>query len=160
MAIYDFLVKTATGSLLPLKSYQGKLILIVNVASACRFTYQYDGLEALAKKYAAQGFIVLGFPCNQFAHQESASDAEIQSFCRLNHGVSFPILAKVEVNGSGADPLFTFLKTSAPGFLGIKSIKWNFTKFLVDRNGQVIKRYAPTAKPESLVKDIESALAL
>ncbi len=158
MSIYDFTVKAADGSMVPLKNYQGKALLIVNVASKCGFTPQYDGLEELSKKYAPKGLTVLGFPCNQFGKQESGSDSEIQSFCKLTYDVDFPVMAKVEVNGSGADPLYKFLKSESPGIFGISAIKWNFTKFLVDKNGKVIKRYAPTAKPASLAGDIEKLL--
>lgn len=158
MSIYDFSVKAANGSMLSLKKFQGQALLIVNVASKCGFTPQYDGLENLFKKYSARGLTVIGFPCNQFGAQESGSDSEIQSFCKLTFGVSFPVMAKIDVNGSNADPLYKFLKSEAAGFLGIGAIKWNFTKFLVSKEGKVIKRFAPTAKPQSLVQDIEAAL--
>ena len=158
MAIYEISVKDSTGSVLNLKSMQGKVLLIVNVASNCGFTPQYEGLEALSKKYYDQGLRILGFPCNQFGEQEAAGDFEIQSFCKLNYGVSFAVMAKIEVNGDGADPLYKYLKPAAPGLLGLEAIKWNFTKFLVSRDAKIIKRYAPTTKPESLTSDIESML--
>ncbi len=158
MVIYDISVKDSIGAALELKAMQGKVVLIVNVASKCGFTPQYEGLEALSKKYYEQGLRVLGFPCNQFGEQEAAGDSEIQSFCKLNYGVSFPVMAKIEVNGDGADPLYKFLKSAAPGLLGLEAIKWNFTKFLVSRDAKIIKRYAPTFKPESLTSDIESML--
>ena len=141
-----------------LVKYRGQVVLIVNVASKCGFTPQYEGLEALYRQFKDQGLMILGFPCNQFGSQEPGSDQEIQQFCSLNFGVSFPILAKVDVNGSNAAPIYQWLKKSKPGFLGIGRIKWNFTKFLVDRNGAVLKRFAPTVKPEALDKDVEAAL--
>ena len=158
MSIYNFSVKAADGSSVPLKNYAGKAVLIVNVASKCGFTPQYEGLEQLQKKYAPQGLTVLGFPCNQFGAQESGSNSEIQEFCRLTFGVTFSVMAKVDVNGESADPLFNFLKAEAPGILGLKAIKWNFTKFLVGKNGEVIRRYPPTTKPGALSSDIEAAL--
>ena len=127
---------------------------VVNVASKCGFTPQYEGLEALYRKLAPRGFAVLGFPCDQFGHQEPGDEAEIRSFCSLNYGVTFPLFAKIDVNGDGAHPLYRHLKKAAPGLLGSEAIKWNFTKFLVDREGHVVKRYAPTDKPESIEKDI------
>jgi len=157
--IYDFTVKNAEGGAYPLAGHKGKVVLIVNVASKCGFTPQYEGLEALHKKYAAKGLVVLGFPCNQFGDQEPGTNAEIQHFCRLNYGVTFPVLGKLEVNGPGADPLYVHLKKTAPGVLGSEAIKWNFTKFLVDRSGRVTARYAPQTKPEALAPDIEKALA-
>ncbi|HAN05945.1 MAG TPA: hypothetical protein DCQ25_12055 [Elusimicrobia bacterium] len=156
--VYDFTVKDAEGAEYPLAAFKGKVLLIVNVASKCGFTPQYGGLEELHKKYAAGGLAVLGFPCNQFGDQEPGSNREIQHFCRLNYGVSFPVLGKLEVNGAGADPLYAHLKAAAPGVLGSEAIKWNFTKFLVDRDGRVIGRYSPATKPEALVPDIEKAL--
>jgi len=156
--VYDFTVKDAGGADYPLAALKGKVLLIVNVASKCGFTPQYGGLEELHRKYAARGLAVLGFPCNQFGDQEPGSDQEIQKFCRLNYDVSFPVLGKLEVNGAGADPLYGHLKAAAPGVLGSEAIKWNFTKFLVDREGKVIGRYAPATKPEALVPDIEKAL--
>lgn len=138
--------------------WRGKVLLIVNVASKCGFTPQYKGLEELHKKYAAKGLAILGFPCNQFGGQEPGNAEEIQNFCELNFGVTFPVLAKVEVNGSGAEPLFQYLKKQKRGFLGISTIKWNFTKFLVARDGTVTARYAPTATPQSLEADIVKLL--
>ena len=134
-------------------------MLIVNTASACGFTPQFAGLEALHQQFGPQGLVVLGFPCNQFGAQDSGSNAEIAGFCQLNYGVSFPMMAKIEVNGSAAHPLYQCLSKEAPGLLGSKAIKWNFTKFLVGKDGTVLKRYAPTDTPQSLAKDIEKALA-
>ena len=157
-AITDFTVKTADGSRASLEPYSGKVLLIVNTASKCGFTPQYDGLEALHRDYADRGFEVLAFPCNQFGGQEPGDAAEIATFCTLTYDVTFPVFAKVDVNGSDADPLFERLKADAPGVLGSKAIKWNFTKFLVGRNGVVVDRYAPTTKPEDIRKDIEKLL--
>ena len=156
--IYDFKVKNAEGADYPLAGLKGKVVLIVNVASKCGFTPQYEGLEALYKKYAAKGLVVLGFPCNQFGGQEPGTNEEIQHFCRLNYGVTFPVMGKLEVNGPGADPLYVYLKKTAPGVVGSEAIKWNFTKFLVDRTGNVIARYASATKPEALAQDLEKAL--
>lgn len=141
-----------------LKQYAGSVLLIVNTASSCGFTPQYKGLQALHETYESQGLVVLGFPCNQFGGQEPGSEAEIASFCEMNFGVSFPLMGKVDVNGADAAPLFKWLSGEAPGLLGSTSIKWNFTKFLVGKDGQVIKRYAPQDTPQSLAKDIEAAL--
>lgn len=157
-AITDFHVKAADGSDVDLSAYAGKVLLIVNTASKCGFTPQYEGLEALHRRFADRGFEVLGFPCNQFGHQEPGDAAEIASFCSLTYDVTFPVFAKIDVNGDAADPLFVALKDQAPGLLGSKGIKWNFTKFLVDRSGKVVDRYAPTTKPEDIVKDIEKLL--
>ena len=156
--VYQFTAKTIDGSERPLADYRGSALLIVNVASKCGFTPQYEGLEALQKKYAARGFAVLGFPCDQFGHQEPGDEAQIREFCSLTYGVSFPMFAKVEVNGERTHPLYQFLKKEKTGILGTESIKWNFTKFLVDRHGQVVERYAPTDKPESLESAIEALL--
>lgn len=156
--IFEYSVKDAQGKQVSLDKYKGKALLIVNVASKCGFTPQYTGLENLHKKFKDAGLVVLGFPCNQFGGQEPGSDSEIQSFCELNFGVSFPVFAKVDVNGDSADPLFQHLKSSARGILGTELIKWNFTKFLVGKDGQVIERYAPNTKPEDLEKEIEAAL--
>ncbi|RZM32844.1 MAG: glutathione peroxidase [Sphingomonas sp.] len=157
-AITDFTVKTADGSAASLEFHRGKVLLIVNTASKCGFTPQYDGLEALHRDYADRGFEVLAFPCNQFGGQEPGDAAEIANFCTLTYDVTFPVFAKVDVNGTGADPLFERLKSDAPGVLGSKAIKWNFTKFLVGRDGEVVDRYAPTTKPEDIRKDIEKLL--
>ncbi len=156
--IYQFKVTTADGKEVSLADYQGKVLLIVNVASKCGFTPQYKGLEALYEKYHAQGLEILGFPCNQFRSQEPGTNAEIQQFCRATYGVSFPVFAKIEVNGDGTHPLYQYLKEAAPGALGSEGIKWNFTKFLVDREGKVAERFAPATKPEALVEDIERLL--
>jgi len=158
-SIYDFEALGIDGRPVPLSSFKGRALLIVNTASACGFTPQFAGLEELHKAYGPQGLVVLGFPCNQFGAQDPGNNTEIASFCQLNYGVSFPMMAKIDVNGTGAHPLYQWLTKEAPGLLGTKAIKWNFTKFLVDKNGQVVKRYAPTDKPKSLGKDIEAALA-
>jgi len=156
-SIYEFSARTLAGEELPLKRFDGQVLLIVNTASACGFTPQYKGLEALQKTYGPRGFSVLGFPCNQFGAQESGSEAQIEQFCASNYGVSFPMFAKIDVNGAQAHPLYRYLKGEKPGLLG-SAIKWNFTKFLVDRAGHVVSRHAPTTTPESLAKDIESLL--
>jgi glutathione peroxidase len=156
--IYEIPVRTLDGRELTLAEYAGKVLLIVNTASQCGFTPQYAGLEQLYKDYAARGFVVLGFPCNQFGAQEPGDDGEIAAFCEKNYGVSFPMFAKIEVNGDNAHPLFKWLKSSARGLLGTEAIKWNFTKFLVDRNGVVVDRYASTSTPASIASDIESLL--
>lgn len=157
-SVYDFEAVDIQGKKVLLKKYVGKALLIVNTASSCGFTPQYKGLQALHEKYEDQGLVVLGFPCNQFGGQESGANEEIASFCEMNFGVSFPLMGKVDVNGADAAPLFAWLSEEAPGLLGSKSIKWNFTKFLVGKDGQVIKRYAPQDTPQSLVNDIEAAL--
>jgi glutathione peroxidase len=158
-SIYDFEARQMNGSTAPLKQYQGNALLIVNTASACGFTPQFGGLEALHKTYGERGLVVLGFPCNQFGSQDPGSNEQIAEFCQLNYGVSFPMMAKIDVNGPGADPLYQWLTAQAPGLLGTKAIKWNFTKFLVGKDGKVIKRYAPNDKPEDMAKDVEAALA-
>ena len=158
MNVHDFSVRAADGSEKKLADYAGKPLLIVNTASKCGFTPQYQGLEALHRRYGAQGLTVLAFPCNQFGAQEPGDATEIANFCSLSYDVSFPVLAKVEVNGDGADPLFAHLKAQKPGVLGTKAIKWNFTKFLVDKAGKVVSRHAPTAKPEALAAEIETLL--
>lgn len=158
-SVYDFEALTIQGASVPLSEFKGKALLIVNTASACGFTPQFAGLESLHKEYGDRGLVVLGFPCNQFGAQDKGSNEEISSFCQLNYGVSFPMMAKIEVNGGGAHPLYQWLTQEAPGLLGTKAIKWNFTKFLVAKDGQVIRRYAPTDTPASLAKDIEAALA-
>ena len=156
---YDFTATDIDGSTRPLHQFRGKVLLIVNVASQCGFTPQYAGLEKLAREYGPRGLVVLGFPCDQFGHQEPGDEAEIKDFCSLRYDVTFPMFSKVDVNGSDAHPLWTWLKDEKGGFLGIDAIKWNFTKFLVGRDGHVIKRYAPTETPASLAGDIEAALA-
>jgi glutathione peroxidase len=158
-SLYDFDAQSIDGKPVPLSQYRGKPLLIVNTASACGFTPQFGGLEKLHKTYGERGLVVLGFPCNQFGSQDPGSNDEIASFCQLNYGVSFPMMAKIDVNGSGADPLYQWLTAEAPGLLGSKAIKWNFTKFLVGKDGRVIKRYAPQDAPEKLASDIEAALA-
>ena len=155
----DFEAQKIDGTPVALSQFKRHVMLIVNTASACGFTPQFAGLEALHQTYAAQGLVVLGFPCNQFGSQDKGSNEEIAEFCQLNYGVSFPMLAKIEVNGAQAHPLYQWLSAEAPGLLGTKAIKWNFTKFLVGKDGQVIKRYAPTDAPASLAGDIEAALA-
>lgn len=157
--VHDFTCKTGSGGEQSLADYRGKVLLIVNTASKCGFTPQFAGLEKLYQQYRDRGLEVLGFPCNQFGKQDPGSNAEIQEFCQLNYGVSFPLFGKIAVNGGDADPLFRHLKKAAPGTLGLEGIKWNFTKFLVDRNGAVVKRYAPTTKPEDIAADIEALLA-
>lgn len=156
--VHDFKARTLDGTERPLADWRGKLLLIVNVASRCGLTPQYTGLEALQRKFAERGFAVLGFPCDQFGAQEPGDENEIKNFCRLNYDVTFPMFAKIEVNGAAAHPLYAHLKTSAKGLLGSESIKWNFTKFLVDRSGKVLKRYAPQDKPEAIAADIEAVL--
>jgi glutathione peroxidase len=157
-SIYDFPVQTAGGETKTLAEYRGQVMLIVNTASKCGFTPQYSGLESLFRKYASHGFVVLGFPCNQFGAQEPGDISEIQTFCSLTYDVSFPLFAKINVNGNDAAPLYEYLKSSAKGLLGSEAIKWNFTKFLIDREGNVLDRYAPTTTPESLESAIEAAL--
>jgi len=154
----DFTATTITGEEQSLAEYSGQVALVVNTASQCGFTPQYAGLEQVWQKYRDQGFVVLGFPCNQFGHQEPGDEQAIAGFCERNYGVSFPMFAKIDVNGSDAHPLFDWLRTEKGGVLGSR-IKWNFTKFLVGRNGQVLKRYAPATTPESLTADVEGALA-
>ncbi len=156
--IADFTVRAADGSRVDMAGYAGRVLLIVNTASKCGFTPQYEGLEALHRRFEDQGLTVLGFPCNQFGAQEPGDAAEIANFCSLTYDVTFPVMAKIDVNGDDADPLFQWLKGQAPGVLGTKAIKWNFTKFLIDRDGQVVGRHAPTTKPEDLVEAIERLL--
>lgn len=158
--LYSFEVTDAKGKLQSLSQFKDKVTLVVNVASKCGFTPQYDGLEALYQKYKDQGLVIIGFPSNQFGAQEPGTNDEIQTFCRMNYGVTFPIMSKVDVNGNDATPVYQWLKASAPGLLGTEMIKWNFTKFLVGRNGQVIERFAPTTKPEDLEPNIKKALGL
>jgi glutathione peroxidase len=155
---YDFSALTIDGVDLPLDQYRGHPLLIVNVASKCGYTPQYEGLEALYRKYHERGLEVLGFPCDQFGHQEPGSEAEIKKFCSLNYGVSFPMFGKVKVNGPDTHPLYEYLKKALPGILGLEAIKWNFTKFLVGNDGVPIKRYAPADKPESIEPDIQAVL--
>jgi glutathione peroxidase len=158
-SIYDFEALSITGQPAHLSSQRGKVLLIVNTASACGFTPQFAGLEKLWEDYRDRGLVIVGFPSNEFGSQDPGGNDEIASFCQLNYGVSFPMMAKTQVNGKDAHPLWQWLKAQAPGLLGSEGVKWNFTKFLVGRDGQVIKRYAPTDTPESLRKDIEKALA-
>ncbi len=157
-ALYDFTADRADHQSVSLGDYRGRVLLIVNTASKCGFTPQYEGLEALQQNYHAQGFDVLAFPCNQFGKQEPGTESEIVEFCSLNYGASFPIFAKIEVNGAGSHPLYQWLRKQASGILGTGSIKWNFTKFLVDREGNVVKRYGSAAKPEKIAADIEKLL--
>ena len=158
-SVYDFEARQIDGKPVSLAGFKGKVLLIVNTASQCGFTPQFAGLEALYEKYAAKGLMVLGFPSNQFGAQDPGTNEEIGAFCTKNYGVSFPMMEKIEVNGSGATPLYKWLVKEAPGFLGSTAIKWNFTKFLIGRDGQVIRRYAPIDRPESITRDIEAALA-
>jgi glutathione peroxidase len=157
-AIYDFKANGIDKKEVSLKEFEGKVLLIVNVASKCGFTPQYTGLEEIYKKYQARGFEILGFPCNQFGGQEPGTEAEIQSFCSLTYPVSFKMFSKVDVNGDDAHPIYRFLKSEAKGILNTEGVKWNFTKFLVSRDGKTIKRFAPQDKPESLSADIEAML--
>ena len=157
-SVYDFTVKNIRGKDVKLDAYKGKPLLIVNTASECGFTPQYKGLETLYQKYHGKGLEILGFPCNQFGAQEPGTEKEIESFCEVNYGVTFPLFAKVDVNGDDAAPLYRHLKKAKPGLLGSEAIKWNFTKFLVDRSGNVVERYAPNAEPESITGDIEKLL--
>ncbi len=158
MTLFDIEATTIEGQPKKLADYAGKAMLIVNVASRCGFTPQYAGLEALYRKFADRGLVVLGFPCNQFGAQEPGSEKEIASFCSANYDVTFPLFGKIDVNGENAHPLYRLLKREAPGILGSEAIKWNFTKFLVDREGHVVKRYAPTDTPEQIAKDVEALL--
>ena len=158
--IYDFSAEKIEGGTQALSDYAGKVVLIVNTASKCGFTPQFEGLEKVYEKYKDQGFVVLGFPCNQFVSQDPGSNTDIGEFCQRNYGVSFPMFAKIDVNGSDAHPLYKYLTKEAKGLLGTEAVKWNFTKFLVGRDGNVIDRYATATKPEAMVKDIEKALAM
>ena len=157
-SIYDFSAKTIDGDEQRLDAYKGKAMLVVNVASKCGFTPQYTGLEALYEKLKNKGLVVLGFPCDQFGHQEPGDAAEIKNFCTLNYDVKFPLFAKIEVNGAGTHPLYKYLKHAAKGVLGSELIKWNFTKFLIDKDGKVVTRYAPTDTPEKIEKDVVAVL--
>lgn len=156
--IYDFNLQTIDEETISMEQYKNKVILIVNVASKCGFTPQYEGLEKLYKKYKDKDFVILGFPCNQFMSQEPSSNKEIKEFCTLTYGVKFPMFAKIDVNGENTHPLYKFLKNEAAGFLGIDMIKWNFTKFLINKNGKVIERFSPSTTPEELEKDIKKLL--
>lgn len=158
-SLYDFTAKAADGNALPLADYRGKVLLIVNTASKCGFTPQYEGLEELYRKYHDQGFEILAFPCNQFGEQEPGDAAEIANFCSLTYDVTFPVLAKVDVNGKQEDPIWAYLKKQQTGLLGFSGIKWNFTKFLVDREGKVVARHSPTTKPYQLEEEIKALLA-
>lgn len=156
--LYTLNAKTIDGNAQSLSAYKGKVLLIVNVASKCGFTPQYKGLEALHRQYQDKGLVVMGFPCDQFGHQEPGDENEIKNFCSLTYQVDFPMFAKIEVNGANTHPVYQFLKSEAPGLLGSEGIKWNFTKFLVDKSGKVVKRYGSIDKPESIAKDIEALL--
>ena len=158
-SMYKYDLQTVTGQTDKLENYKGNVLLIVNTASKCGLTPQFAGLEKLYQKYRQQGLVILGFPCNQFAQQDPGNNDEIQQFCQMNYGVSFPMLAKIEVNGDNTHPLYQHLKSAAPGILGSQKIKWNFTKFLVSRQGEVLERFAPATKPEKLEQAIEKALA-
>ena len=158
MSIYDFKVQAADGSQVDMNDYRGQVLVIVNTASKCGFTPQFDGLEKLYQQYKDQGFTVLGFPCNQFRNQDPGSNDEIVEFCQVNYGVTFPMMAKIDVNGDDADPVYKWLTSKAKGFLGSKSIKWNFTKFLVGRDGEVLERFGSQDEPAKMAKSIEAAL--
>lgn len=157
-SFFDYSVQDSKNQNYDLSQYKGKVVLAVNVASKCGFTPQYEGLESIYKKFKDKNFVILGFPCNQFGAQEPGSNTEIQEFCQLNFGVTFPVLAKIDVNGPQTAPVYEYLKSSAPGLLGTEMIKWNFTKFLIGKDGKVIERFAPQTKPEELVSAIEKAL--
>lgn len=159
MSVYDFTATLPGGKNLNLADYKGKVLLVVNTASKCGFTPQYEGLEALHRKYANQGFEVIAYPCNQFGAQEPGDEEEIKNFCSLTYDVTFPLMAKVDVNGDNADPLWAYMKDQQTGLLGSRGIKWNFTKFLINKNGEVVARHGPQVKPEALAKDIEKLLA-
>ncbi|WP_440969714.1 glutathione peroxidase [Peribacillus frigoritolerans] len=158
MSIYEFEVNKINGETISLEEYKGKVMIIVNTASKCGFSPQYDDLQSLYVQYKEDGVVVLGFPCNQFLNQEPGDDLEIDSYCKLNHGVTFPMFAKVNVKGKEAHPLFSYLTENAPGVMGSKSIKWNFTKFLIDRNGNIISRFAPKTKPLEMEEDIKKLI--
>lgn len=159
MSVYDFTAALPGGKNLNLADYKGKVLLVVNTASKCGFTPQYEGLEALHRKYSDQGFEVIAYPCNQFGAQEPGDEDEIKNFCSLTYDVTFPLMAKVDVNGDNADPLWAYMKDQQAGLLGSRGIKWNFTKFLINKNGEVVARHGPQVKPEALAKDIEKLLA-
>src|SRR5262245_21885467 len=158
MTVYDFQATSIEGQQIPLKNYSGKVLLVVNVASKCGFTPQYSGLESLYEKYKDRGLVILGFPSNQFGKQEPGTDSEIKTFCDTRFGVTFPLFSKIDVNGSNAHPLYSFLKQARRGVLGTSRIKWNFTKFLIDRNGQPIKRFGPQVQPQALEAEVQAAL--
>lgn len=158
-SFYDYTVKAADESNYDLSKHKGKVVLVVNVASKCGFTPQYAGLETLYKEFGSKDFLILGFPCNQFGAQEPGTNQEVQQFCSLTYNVTFPVLGKVDVNGAKADPVYRFLKSEKPGILGTEAIKWNFTKFLIGKDGQVLKRYAPNTEPKDIASDIKAALA-
>lgn len=159
MSVYDFTAAMPGGKEMSLSDYEGKVLLVVNTASKCGFTYQYEGLEALHRKYEGQGFEVIAFPCNQFGAQEPGNEEEIKNFCSLTYDVTFPLAKKIDVNGDNADPLWTYMKSKQAGLLGSRGIKWNFTKFLVNKKGEVVARHGPQVKPEQLERDIEKLLA-
>ena len=159
MSVYDFEARNIDGNAQKLDQYKGKALLVVNVASKCGFTPQYKGLEQIYRKFKDRGFEILGFPCDQFGHQEPGNEEEIKQFCSTTYDVSFPMFAKVDVNGEKAHPLYQYLKHEKPGVLGTEKIKWNFTKFLIDKNGKVMERYAPTDTPAAIAKDLEKVLA-
>ncbi|MGG3475979.1 glutathione peroxidase [Peribacillus frigoritolerans] len=158
MSIYEFEVNKINGETISLDEYKGKVMIIVNTASKCGFSPQYDDLQSLYVQYKEDGLVVLGFPCNQFLNQEPGDDLEIDSYCKLNHGVTFPMFTKVNVKGKEAHPLFSYLTENAPGVMGSKSIKWNFTKFLIDRNGNIVSRFAPKTKPLEMEEDIKKLI--
>lgn len=158
MGIYDYVVRTISGEEQSLAVYRDRVVLIVNVASQCGFTPQYGGLETLYRKYRDRGFVVLGFPCDQFGHQEPGDEAQIRTFCSNTYGVTFPMFAKIHVNGADAHPLYRYLRRARRGFLGLQAIKWNFTKFLIDRRGEPLRRYAPSHRPESIEAAVVSQL--
>lgn len=158
MSVLSYSMPRLSGQEQDLSAYQGQVVLVVNTASECGFTYQYEGLESLYQQYKDKGLVILGFPCNQFGQQEKGDSAAIGAFCQKNYGVTFPVFSKIEVNGDNAAPLYQTLKRAAPGILGTQRIKWNFTKFLINREGEVVKRYAPTTKPAKLQADIERLL--
>ncbi|WP_066047762.1 glutathione peroxidase [Robertmurraya korlensis] len=158
MTVYQFEVKQINGETISLSEYKGDVLLIVNTASNCGFTPQYKQLQELYEQYKEKGFTVLGFPCNQFMNQEPGTEADIQSFCEMNFGVTFPLFSKVDVNGKNAHPLFQYVTEEAPGVLGVKAVKWNFTKFLVNRSGEVVERYAPNTNPKEIAQDIEKLI--
>ncbi len=158
MSVHDYEARTIDGQPKKLGDYSGQVLLVVNVASKCGLTPQYEGLEALYRKFKDKGFSILGFPCDQFGHQEPGTEEEIQSFCSLTYDVSFPMFAKIKVNGDDAHPIYKYLKAEKPGVLGTEGIKWNFTKFLIGKNGEVVQRYAPTTKPDAIEKDVAALL--